>query len=78
MKHCFNHAEGAWSKITCDFCEQCEIDFNLATNCLQEGTFNDLCKQKHCEETANAGRCSVDNCLENVLDNLDIRAHEFC
>ena len=73
-----NDEDHTWSKILYNFCEQCEINFSSATFHLKKGSFYAICKEKYCSDSVNIGSYIVDNYLENVLDNLSIKAHEFC
>ena len=45
---------------------------------MQNGSFENMCKEKHCQQSVIVGRYIVDNFLQDVLENLSIRAHEFC
>ena len=74
----YNDADTTLPKILYDFCEQCNINIHLATYHLQNGTFENLCKQKYCEDSVNVGRYIVDNWLEEVFGHLNIRCYEFC
>ena len=56
--------------MLCNFCEQYDVEIDLATHHLQNGTC--------CEQTAKVGRCLVGNWLQNILEDLGTRPHEFC
>ena len=72
-----NHWDQSLPKILYDFCEQYEIDYNIATYHLQNGFFYNMCKEKYYNESMNIGRYLVDNMIENVLENLSIKPYEF-
>ena len=73
-----NHPDKSLLKILYDFCKQYDIDCNIATYHLQNGSFYNMCNEKFCNESVNIGRYLVDNMLESVLGNLSIKPYEFC
>ena len=73
-----NNDEESLPKMLHNFCEQFEIDYNIATYHLQNGSFFTMCKEKYCNESVTIGSYIVDNILETVFDNLSIKPYEFC
>ena len=67
-----NHSNDELPKMLCDFCEQCNMNFNIATHHMQNVSFQNHCKQIHCNQSAIVGKCIVDNCLQNALEDLEI------
>ena len=45
---------------------------------MQNGSFENMCKEKYCNDSVIIGRYIAENLLEKVLDNLDIKPYEFC
>ena len=73
-----NAPDDTWPKILHNFCEQYNINVHLAIHHLQNGSFESMCDQKYCEDSVNVSRYIVDNWLEEILGNLDIKPYEFC
>ena len=65
-----NHSDDALPKTLCDVCEQHNIDFNIATCHMQNGSFQNLCKQIYCNQSVIVGK--------HMVEDLEISPCEFC